>query len=222
MISRELILKGLILACVIGIVAGCTKQVSTVDTATTSTAPTRTTLTSFKTLRDYPDKTFNPDEYTNGMVKGGHNLLIWKDPVIDLSKYASLKLTDFGGRLLPELKDFSYDSYIAFFNSMFRSSIRVPQKDSPDALLIEGAVVECNPGSRAARYLVGFGAGKAACAVVCEVYEPGKSTPCMRIYSRDTASMGMFGGDSVSMLNNIMSVLGTRLATTLNTTIVGR
>jgi len=34
--------------------------------------------------------------------------------------------------------------------------------------------------------------------------------------------MGMFGGDSVGMLNNIMSVLGTRLATTLNTTIVAR
>jgi hypothetical protein len=222
MISGKLILKGLILVFVIGIVAGCTKQVSPVDTAATSTAPTPTTPISFKTLRDYPDQTFNADEYTNGMVKGGHNLLIWKDPAIDLSRYASLKLTDFGGRLLPEQKEFLYDSYIAFFNSIFRSSIRVPQKDSPDALLIVGAVVECNPGSRTARYLVGFGAGKAACAVVCEVYEPGKSIPCMRIYARDTASMGMFGGDSVSMLNNIMSVLGTRLATTLNTTIVAR
>jgi len=222
MISRILILRLLILICVIAIGAGCTKQVSPVDTAATSTASTTATSMSFRTLKDYPDQTFSADQFTKGMMKGAHNLLIWKDPTTDLSQYASVKLTDFGGRLLPEQKEFSYDSYIAFFNSIFRSSIRVPQKDSPDALLIEGAVVECNPGSRTARYLVGFGAGRAACAVACEVYEPGKSTPCMRIYARDTASMGMFGGDSVGMLNNIMSVLGTRLATTLNTTIVAR
>jgi hypothetical protein len=222
MINRKLILKVLILVCIVGVAAGCsTKQVSPVETPA-STAPASPTPAPFMTFKNYPDHTFDVKGYTDGMTKGGHNLLIWKDPAIDLSKYASLKLTDFGGRLLPEQKEFSYDSYIAFFNSTFRSSIRVPQKDSPDALLIEGAVVECNPGSRAARYMVGFGAGKAACAVVCEVYEPGKSTPCMRIYTRDTASMGMFGGDSVSMLNNIMSVLGTRLATTLNTTIVAR
>ena len=80
-------------------------------------------------------------------------------------------------------------------------------------------MVECNPGSRAARYWVGFGAGKAAGAVVCEVYEPGKTNPCIRIYTRDTGSMGSFGGDSVAMLNHILSQVATRLATTLNTTV---
>ncbi len=222
MINRKLILKVLILVCMVGFAAGCsTKQVPPAETPATKAIPSPTPA-SFTTFKNYPDHTFDVKGYTDGMTKGGHNLLIWKDPAVDLSKYASLKLTDFGGRLLPEQKEFSYDSYIALFNSIFRSSIRVPQKDSPDALFIEGAVVECNPGSRTARYMVGFGAGKAACAVVCEVYEPGKSTPCMRIYTRDTASMGTFGGDSVSFLNNIMSVLGTRLATTLNTTIVAR
>lgn len=221
MINRELILKVLILVCVVGIAAGCTKQVSPLETPA-GTAPPPPAPTSFTSFKNYPDQTFDAGGYTKGMVKGGHNLLIWKDPAMDLSKYASLKLTDFGGRLLPALKDFSPDSYIALFNSVFRNSLRVPQKDSPDALLIEGAVVECNLGSRTARYLVGFGAGKAAGAVVCEVYEPGKPNPCMRIYARDTGSMGTFGGDSILMLNNIMSVLGTRLATTLNTTIVAR
>jgi hypothetical protein len=222
MINRRLTLKVLTLVCIVGVAAGCsTKQVSPVESPAATALPSPTPAT-FTTFKNYPDHTFDVKGYTDGMTKGGHNLLIWKDPAIDLSKYASLKLTDFGGRLLPEQKEFSYDSYIALFNSIFRSSIRVPQKDSPDALLIEGAVVECNPGSRTARYMVGFGAGKAACAVLCEVYEPGKSTPCMRIYTRDTASMGTFGGDSVSFLNNIMNVLGTRLATTLNTTIVAR
>jgi hypothetical protein len=220
MLNRKLILRVLILVCVVGIAAGCTKQVSPVETPP-STAPASPAPASFTTLKNYPDQTFDVKGYTDGMTKGGHNLLIWKDSAVNLFQYNSVKLTEFGGRLLPGQKEFPYDPYIALFNSVFRSSLKVAQKDSPDALLIEGAVVECNPGSRAARYMVGFGAGKAAGAVACEVYEPGKPNPCMRIYARDTASMGTFGGDSVRMLNNIMSVLGTRLATTLNTNLGG-
>jgi hypothetical protein len=191
------------------------KPSSTSDTST-STVSTPATFVSFKT---YPDSAFNVKEYINGMQKGGHNLLIWRDPGVNLSQFSSVKVTEFGGRLLPQQNVFSYDPYIALFNSVFRSSLKLPQKESPDTLLIEGAVVECNPGSRAARAWVGFGAGKAACAVVCEVYEPGKPNPCMRIYTRDTGSSGSWGGDSVRMLNHILSELGVRVATTLNTTI---
>jgi hypothetical protein len=176
---------------------------------------------SFMTFKNYPDHAFNAKEYIKGMEKGGHNLLIWKDSSANLSIYSSVKLTEFDGRLLPVQNVFSYDPYVALFNSVFKSSLKPPQNDSPDALLIQGAVVECNPGSRAARYMVGFGAGKAACAAVCEIYEPGKSNSCIRIYTRDTGSMGAFGGDSVAMLNHIMTEIASRLATTVNTT-VGR
>jgi hypothetical protein len=173
----------------------------------------------FKSFKDYPDHAFNVKEYISGMQKGGHNLLIWKDPAVNLSQYNSVKITEFGGRLLPQQNVFSYDPYIALVNSVFKSSLKLPQKDSPDALLIEGAVVECNPGSRAARAWVGMGAGRAGGGVVCEVYEPGKPNPCIRIYTRDTGASGSWGGDSVAMLNNIMSQVSTRLATTLNTNI---
>jgi hypothetical protein len=153
------------------------------------------------------------------MQKGGHNLLIWRDSAVNLSQFSSVKVTEFGGRLLPEQNVFSYDPYITLYNSVFRSSLKLHQNGAADALLIEGAVVECNPGSRAARAWVGFGAGKAGGAVVCEVYEPGKLNPCIRIYTRDTGSSGTWGGDSVRMLNHILSELGVRVATTLNTTI---
>ncbi len=221
MVNTKLIFKAVVLVCFGVIVSGCAGHAPPADTAT-STASTQASPASVTTFKNYPDQAFDAKGYTEGMVKGGHNLLIWKDPAINLSQYASVKLTEFGDRLLPEQKAFSYDPYIALFNSLLRSSLKVPKKDSPDALLIEGAVVECNPGSRATRYLVGFGAGKAACAVVCEVYEPGKPNPSIRIYARDTGSMGTFGGDSVRMLNHIMSELATRVATSLNTTIVGR
>jgi hypothetical protein len=197
-----------------GVIAG--ENPSSTSGVASSTGTTPAPFISFK---NYPDHVFNVREYINGMQKGGHNLLIWKDPSVNLSQYSSVKATEFGGRLLPQQNVYSYDPYIALFNSVFKSSFKPPQTDAPNALLVDGAVVECNPGSRAARYWVGMGAGKAAGAVVCEVYEPGKSQPCIRIYTRDTGSSGSWGGDSASMLNNIMSQLATRLATTLNTTL---
>ena len=189
------------------------------STTSGAAAGTGTTSAPFISFKNYPDHAFNVREYINGMQKGGHNLLIWRDPSVNLSQYSSVKVTEFGGRLLPQQNVFSYDPYIALFNSVFKSSFKPPQTGAPNALLVEGAVVECNPGSRAARAWVGMGAGRAGGAVVCEVYEPGKSQPCIRIYTRDTGSSGSWGGDSSAMLNNIMSQLATRLAATLNTTL---
>ena len=199
------------------------KTSSTSDEPVTGTVPTQTTSAPSPSFKSYPDHSFhlNAKEYINGMQRGGHNLLIWRDLSVDLSQYSSVKITEFGDRLLPRPQNvFSYDSsFITLFNSAFRLSLELPQKESPDALLIEGAVVECNPGSQTVRYLVGFGAGKAAGAVVCEVYEPGKTNPCIRIYTRDTGSIGTFGGDSEAFLNRIFKVIAMRLANTLNSTI---
>jgi hypothetical protein len=199
------------------------KPSSTTDEAVPAAAPSQSNPASFTTFSNYPDHSFHLKikEYIHGMRKGGRNLLIWRDSA-NLSQYKSVTVTEFDGRLLPQQNAFSYDPYVALFNSVFRSSLRLPQGDSPDSLLIEGAVVECNPGSRAARAWVGFGAGRAGGAVVCEIYEPGKQSPCIRIYTRETGSSGNWGGDSTLMLNNILSTIATRLATTLNTTIIVR
>ena len=171
--------------------------------------------TTFKSFKDYPDHAFNPREYIMGMVRGGRNILIWQDTSVDLKKYGSVKVVDFGGQLLPVQNVFSYDPFISSFNATFQSSLKLSQEDSSDALLIEGAVVECNPGSRGARLWVGFGAGKAAGAVVCEVYEPNKSRPFIRIYVRDTASGGSYGGNSLAMINHIFYQVATRLSSVL-------
>ncbi len=185
------------------------------------TPPAQPSSAPSSSFKSYPDNSFHlkVKEYVQGMQRGGHNLLIWKDAAVNFSQYSSVKVTEFGGRLLPQQNVYSYDPYIALFNSVFRSSLKLSQTDTPDSLLIEGAVVECNPGSRAARAWVGFGAGRAAGAVVCEVYEPGKSSPCIRIYTRDTGASGSWGGDSATMLNNILSQVATRLAGSLQTTI---
>jgi hypothetical protein len=193
---------------------------STPDQALSAEEPGQIASESFISFKSYPDHTFHlkAKQYISGMKRGGHNLLIWRDPEVDLSQYASVVVTDFDGRLLPQQNAFSYDPYITVFNATFKGSLTLTQQDSADALLIEGAVVECNPGSRAARAWVGYGAGRAGAAVVCEVYQPGEARPCMRIYTRDTAASGY---NSVMLLNNIMTVLAQRLAGTLNATIAG-
>ncbi len=175
---------------------------------------------SFKSFKDYnyPSNSFNIKEYKAGMTKGGHNLLIWQDPSANLSRYKSVNVTYFDGKLLPEQSQFSYLPFIKRFNLDFTQSLRIP-KDDPRGLRIEGAIVECNPGSRAARAWVGMGAGKAAGGVVCEMYEPGASKPVIRIYTRDTASGGAWGGDSTSTLNHILSVLATRLSAKIEETV---
>jgi hypothetical protein len=190
----------------------------TSTSASSAPAATGTTSTLIISFKEYPDHVFVAKEYINGMQKGGHNLLIWRDPSVNLSQYSSMKVTDFGSRLLPQQNVFSYDRFITLFNSTFRSSLKFSQAAASNTLLSEGEVVECNPGSRHLRMWWGMGAGKAAGAVVCEIYEPGKSQPCIRIYTRDYASQGGYsGGDSIAMLNNIFSQLAARLAATLTT-----
>ncbi len=215
-----LMIKGIVVA-LISTGAIAQDKLSSISDTGAGAASAPDTPRPLKSFKNYPDNSFqmNAKEYINDMKKGGHNLLIWKDPAVNLSQYSSVKVTEFGGRLLPQQTAFSYDPYVALFNSVFKSSLRLNQKDSPDSLLIEGAVVECNPGSRAARAWVGMGAGRAGGAVVCEIYEPGKPNPCIRIYTRDTSAGGNWGGDSSAMLNNILSTVAMRLATTLNTTV---
>ena len=102
------------------------KPSSTSEDTAPAAAPSQATSAPFTTFKNYPDNSFHlkVKEYINGMKKGGHNLLIWRDPAVNLSQYSSVKVTEFGGRLLPQQNVFSYDPYVALFNSVFRSSVK--------------------------------------------------------------------------------------------------
>jgi hypothetical protein len=108
----------------------------------TAPAPAPSVKVPVKSFKDYPDHAFNPKEYVQGMEKGGHNLLIWQDPSVDLRKYRSVNVASFGGRLLPEQNVFSYDPFISSFNANLQSFLKLPREESSDALRIEGAVVK--------------------------------------------------------------------------------
>ena len=147
--TQYLIVAGVAIALTGSVVFSQEKSSTASDEPAVSTAPAQTASVPSSSFKSYPDYSFHTKvkEYIQGMQKGGHNLLIWRDPAVNLSQYKSIKTTEFGSRLLPEQNVFSYDPYIALFNSIFRTSLKLPQGESPDPLMIEGAVVECNPGS---------------------------------------------------------------------------
>ena len=80
-----------------------------------------------------------------------------------------------------------------------------------DALVIEGEFTELDPGSRAKRYFVGFGAGKAAVAVAGTVKDA-KGTLLANFKQRRVASMGMAGGDSVKKMTDDCKSIGEDIA----------
>ena len=78
-----------------------------------------------------------------------------------------------------------------------------------DALLVRGRVLELNPGSRAARYWVGFGAGASRVAVEGELVDAKTSRTVARFrHARGTGTSGGFGGDYDKVLRQDILTLG--------------
>ncbi|TVM19226.1 hypothetical protein DPQ33_02370 [Oceanidesulfovibrio indonesiensis] len=182
-------------------VAGCKKQ--TAGSAAAAPAPAQV-----KTIADFPDHGFNADAYIQGMVKGAPNLLVWQDPAANLRSYNTIDLqASDSPRYVPVIQGFSPTPFIKTYVNGIENYLSSVPKD-PNGLRVVSYVVECTPGNRGARFIVGFGAGKAAGAAVVEIYEPGKSEPSMRIYCRETASWSP--ADSFSLLDHIFQTVANR------------
>jgi len=83
--------------------------------------------------------------------------------------------------------------------------------DAGATLIIEGEFTELDPGSRAKRYFVGFGAGKAAVAVSGTVKDE-KGTLLATFKQRRVATMGAAGGDSVKKMTDDCKSIGEDIA----------
>ncbi|MFW6324376.1 MAG: DUF4410 domain-containing protein [Desulfovibrionales bacterium] len=158
-------------------------------------------------LADYPDQGLNLKQYINGMEKAGHNVVMWKDPSVDTSALADrpIYVDEIDARFVPKIDGYPHTPYSTMVKSTLRDTIKASKQKKPNAILVKGSLVEVNYGSKAARFLVGLGAGKASGGVVIEAFLPGKSKPFLRLYGRETASGGLFGGDSVALMNHIFT-----------------
>ena len=89
-----------------------------------------------------------------------------------------------------------------------------------DALLVEGKFTEIDPGSRAKRYLVGFGSGKSGVTVEGTVKASG--TLVASFEQRRVGVMGLAGGDSLGKLAGDTRNIGEDLAKFLNAWATGK
>src|SRR5207245_5068910 len=80
-----------------------------------------------------------------------------------------------------------------------------------DALLIEGKFTEMDPGSRAKRYLVGFGSGKSGVTAKGSV-KAADGTLLATFIQRRIGVMGVAGGDSMKKLEGDTKNIGEDLA----------
>lgn len=199
---KKLYAVGLLLFLTVALASvGCQKRTN--GGAAPAPAPSRVS-----TLNDYPDHAFNAESYVQGMVKGAPNLMVWQDPASNLRNYLSINLeVSDSNRYVPVIEGFSPTPFIKTYANGLKNYLASVPKD-PNGLRVVSYVVECTPGNRGARFVFGFGAGKAAGAAVVEIYEPGKMTPSMRIYCRETASWGP--ADSFSLLDHIFQTVANR------------
>ena len=91
---------------------------------------------------------------------------------------------------------------------------------SGDALLIEGKFTELDPGSRAKRYLVGFGSGKSGVTVEGSVKALGALVASFE--QRRIGVMGLGGGDSLGKLASDTRNIGEDLAKFLHAWATGK
>jgi Domain of unknown function (DUF4410) len=75
-------------------------------------------------------------------------------------------------------------------------------------LLIRGEVLELNPGSRAARYWVGFGAGKSRAEIKGEIVNAETGAPLLKFSHARASSMGEGGGDYTTFLDDDIREVG--------------
>jgi hypothetical protein len=92
--------------------------------------------------------------------------------------------------------------------NLFQAVNRVPavSEAAPDtnALSLEGTIIEYEPGSRALRYLVGFGAGKAFATVQLRAIDKATKEEIFRGNIAAEQSMGVFGGSFDEVIQKLV------------------
>ena len=89
-------------------------------------------------------------------------------------------------------------------------------KGGGGTLVVTGVVKEMDPGSRAARYWAGFGAGAARTAVEIVVKDGGSGKTLLKITQERRSGVGMAGGGYTELLNRNLRAIGKDVALVIN------
>ena len=134
---------------------------------------------------------------------------------------------DTSGTPLPEANDNSYEpakrvlaqvahSFVQGFSEALpkpQAAVVEPGKEAgPGTLVVRGKVTTMDPGSKAARYWGGFGAGAARSEISGEVVDGGSGKVLLRFLQERRSGWGLFGGDYEKLMNRNLRAIGEDLA----------
>lgn len=91
-------------------------------------------------------------------------------------------------------------------------SVEAGSEGSAGALVISGKILEMDPGSKAARYWGGFGAGAARGHLEIVVTDGASGKVLLKIDQERRSGVGMFGGDYVKLMQNNLNAIGEDMA----------
>ena len=90
-----------------------------------------------------------------------------------------------------------------------------PGKGGAGALIVRARLTQLNPGSRAARYWGGFGAGAAEATISGEVIDGRTGKPLLRFVQKRRSGLGGGGGDYLELMNRCLGEIGQDVASAL-------
>lgn len=160
----------------------------------------------------------------------------WGPDIDEIEIVKSFKLADYkeieiepfdtGGVKLPDKDDNSYDSarraladstedFGAGLNGLLDQKVYLAG-DKPSkregTLLIRAKVTVMDPGSRAARYWAGFGAGAARSEISGEILDAKSGEVLIRFVQQRRSGVGVYGGDYQELMQRNLNTIGEDVA----------
>lgn len=137
----------------------------------------------------------------------------YKNIVVEPFKTSEVKM--------PEKEDNSYkpvvnvlasatETFVSGLRSETDRTVSISEKapKSSDTLIVRGKVVEINPGSRAARYFAGFGAGAAGAKIEGEIVDARTNEVLAKFTQERRSGTGAAGGGYEDLLNRDLKTIG--------------
>jgi hypothetical protein len=90
--------------------------------------------------------------------------------------------------------------------------VKEAESGGPGSLVVSAKVVEMDPGSKAARYWAGFGAGAARARLEITVTDGASGKVLLRIDQERRSGVGMMGGDYVELMQRNLRAIGEDMA----------
>lgn len=148
----------------------------------------------------------------------------------DLAKYSKIVVTPFDTEevKLPEKDDNTYEpvkkvlasateGFVQGLRGSVDAKVTLDEKTgkSADTLVIHGKVLTMDPGSKAARYWAGFGAGAAKAKIQGEIVDAKSGEVLAKFTQERRSGVGMMGGDYQELMQRNLNAIGEDVANIL-------